>query len=145
MQKEEAKTWADSLSADELRVQYHDAFIHLHLDSSQYDSELDHTTTLRKRTRKDKRSTFTDAQDSRLRQKFLENVLLTGSPEISSKVHDNLIEELQFDNIHSQLRRRLGKERQTWMRAAAVLRKKSVDVDYANIPHLAWLEEVGRL
>jgi len=64
---------------------------------------------------------------------------------MSSKVHDDLIEELQFDNVYSQLRRRLGKERQVWMRAAAVLRKKGVDVTYANIPHLAWLEEVGRL
>lgn len=70
---------------------------------------------------------------------------MTGSPEMSSKVHDDLVEEMQYDNRHYHLRERLSKERQNWMRAAAVLRKKGINVDYANIPHLACLEEVRRL
>jgi hypothetical protein len=89
--------------------------------------------------------TLNDAQISRLKQRFLENVLSTGSPEMSGKVHDDLVEELQLNKKDYNFRRRLGNERRTWMRAAAVLRRKGVDEDNANIPHLAWLEEVGRL
>jgi len=140
--KKEARTWADGLKANELRVQYHNAFIHLHLDASQYDSKLDKTDTLRKSTLGRPPLSITDAQLAKLKQTFLGNVLSTGSPQMSCKVSDDLAEELQ---IKARLRKRLNYERRVWMRAAAVLRRKGVDVDYANIPHLAWLEEVGRL
>jgi hypothetical protein len=38
-----------------------------------------------------------------------------------------------------EIRERLGKVRDQWLRAAAVLRLKGVVVDYANIDHLAWM------
>lgn len=73
------------------------------------------------------------------------NVLSTGSPERLSKVFDGLLKELQCETRGHYLRVWLNDERQAWMRAAAVLRRKGVDVDYADIPHLKWLEEVTTL
>jgi len=141
--KREAKTFADKISAEELQVQYHNAFIHLHLDASQYDSKLGQTTIVRK-SRLERKANITDAQLAKLKERFLENVLSTGLPEMSYQVFDKLAEELQCETHGRWLRRHLNKERQVWLRAAAVLRRKGVDVDYANIPHLTWLEEVGR-
>ena len=143
--KEEARTFADSLNADRLRVEYQNAFIILHLDASQYDSKLCQTATLQKFHRGGKKLTLTDAQIAKLKEKFLENVLSTGLPQMSSRVFDELVKEMQCETRTKYLTERVNKERQNWLRAAAVLRRKGVDVDYANIPHLAWLEEVGRL
>ena len=64
---------------------------------------------------------------------------------MSSKVFDELAKELQCEARIRYLRSQFNKERRVWLRAAAILRRKGVDVDYENIPHLAWLEEVGRL
>lgn len=72
-------------------------------------------------------------------------MLSTGLPEMSSKVFDELAKELQCETRTTYLRKQINKERRVWLRAAAILRRKGVDVDYENIPHLAWLEEVGRL
>ena len=142
--KEEARIFADSLNADKLRVEYHNAFITLHLDASQYDSKLYQTATLQK-VRRSRQLVLTDAQIAKLKEKFLENVLSTGLPQMSSRVFDELVKEMQCETRTKYLTERVNKERQNWLRAAAVLRRKGVDVDYANIPHLAWLEEVGRL
>jgi hypothetical protein len=117
----------------------------LHLDASQYDPKLNQTTTLLKSTRPRRAQIISDAQESKLKETFFENVLSTGSPEMSSRNFDELAEELQCRGFHGYLRMRLNKERRAWMRAAAVLRRMGVYVDYKNIPHLAWLEEVGRL
>lgn len=84
-------------------------------------------------------------QLSKLKEKFYVNVLSTGSPEMLNKVCAELAEELQCETRYKYLRTVCNKERRAWLRAAAVLRRKGVDVDYKNIPHLAWLEEVGRL
>lgn len=62
-----------------------------------------------------------------------------------ARFFDKLAEELQCETHDGWLKRRLNKEHQVWLRAAVVLRRKSVDVDYAIIPHLTWLEEVERL
>jgi hypothetical protein len=117
----------------------------LHLDASQYDSNFSQTTTLLQSTRPRKALNLSDAQLSKLKERFFENVLLTGSPEMSSRTFDELAEELQCSVKNGYFRVRLNKERRVWMRAAAVLRRKGVSVEYANIPHLAWLEEMGRL
>lgn len=138
--KKEAETFANNLNTAERQVQYHNAFVHLHLDASQYDANLSHATTLRKSIRPAKALALSDTQLSKLKEKFFENVLLTGSPTMSSKAFDELAEELQCGNKNSWLRKQLNKERTEWMRAAAVLRRKNISVDYANIPHLAWLE-----
>ena len=76
---------------------------------------------------------------------MVEGRLYSRAPEMSSKVFNELVEELQCEARTAYLRAQLNKSRQSWLRAAAVLRRKGVDVDYANIPHLAWLEEVGWL
>lgn len=143
--KKNAKTFADNLNANKLRAEYHNAFNHLHLDISQYDPKAHQTATLRKTAQARKLPSFTNAQLTQLKERFLDNVLSTGSPEMSSKVFKELAKELQCETRNSFLRVRLNKERRVWLRAAAVLRRKGVDIDYANIPHLAWLEEVGRL
>lgn len=69
------------------------------------------------------------------------NLLSTGSPEMPSKV----FKEPQCQTRGQYLRVRLNGERQILMSAAAVLRRKGVDVDYADMTHLKWLEEVGQL
>jgi hypothetical protein len=102
-------------------------------------------TTILRKSRLGRKANITDAQLAKLKERFLENVLSTGLPEMSYQVFDKLAEELQCETHGSWLRRHLNKERQVWLRAAAVLRRKGVDVDYANIPHLTWLEEAGRL
>lgn len=72
-------------------------------------------------------------------------MLSTSSLEVSSKVFDELAQELQCETRTIYLRNQFNKERQVWLRAAAaVLRRKGVDVDYENVPHLAWPEDVGQ-
>jgi hypothetical protein len=128
-------------------VAYHNAFIHLHLDASEHDPNLGGTLTMLKTTTPRKAPTLDNAQLATLKKTFSDRVLSTGLPEFTSGPLNQLAEELQCDTRKGErtLRRYLNKEREVWMRAAAVLRRQGVDVDYANIPHLAWLDDVGRV
>ena len=145
--KNSAWEWADNLDSEELWVQYHNAYIHLHLDASKHDPNLHSTPVLLESTRPRKAPLLDDAKLAKLKKTFHENVVSRGLPEFTSREFDQLAEELQLDSTKGKvyLRTRLNMEREVWMRAAAVLRRQSVDVDYAGIPHLAWLEDVGRV
>jgi hypothetical protein len=131
-----AEKWASELPQAELGVQFHNSFITLHLDGRQYGYRKA-STTPRASTRSHPPPSLTDTQRARLQSAFFEKTSSDSGPFLTTGDVKALAGEINLSA--KEIRERLGKVRDQWLRAAAVLRLKGVVVDYANIDHLAWM------
>jgi len=131
-----AEAWASNVPAFDLDIQYHNSFIILHLDGRQYNySEAD--STLRVGRRRGPPSKLTDVQQARISKDFFDKASTDSGPFLNAAEVKVIAEEIGMSI--KDVRYKLAVERDLWLRAAAMLRRKGVVIDYARIDHLAWM------
>jgi hypothetical protein len=113
------------------------AFATLHLDPEDYNVDISQQKALPK--------TAKDLWGERAKAAFFKKAVQTGYPFFNNVETESLIQEIN-SAVGSE---RVGEKRYidtivkkqvvVWLRAAALMRKYGVDVDYANILHLKWM------
>lgn len=118
-----ASDWAAGLKSEELEFWFFKAFTILHLEPSHYGVLFP--------------TSFVYSNDSRgVAADFFERAA-AGGPWYSPDDIGSLMEEHKWTQSSAQGRIKI--ERGLWLRSAAILRLKGISVDYASIPHLAWV------
>lgn len=130
----DANKFVAKLNSSHLSRYYRNAFAVLRLDASQFDTKL---SLGKGRERMQPSRRITESQVTKLREEFYHSASKSGGPFSSREKRDKVRDALGID--HALLRDWINSEIRMWLRSAAVLELKGVKVDYANIPHLAWL------
>lgn len=130
----DANNFVANLNSSHLSRYYRNAFAILHLDASQFDAKL--SLGQGRRTIQTRRR-MTESQVTKLREEFYRSASKSGGPFSSREERDEVRNALGID--HALFKAWIMREVRMWLRSAAVLELKGVKVDYANIPHLAWL------
>jgi hypothetical protein len=117
-----ANDYAAGLKPGNLKQALWKAFIILHLDASSYGVSIP--------------ADFDSSNDRILHQDFYAKATVGGPWFYPDDV--KALEE-KHNMKHENVQAGIKKERDKWLRSAAVLRLKGIDVDYASIPQLAWL------
>lgn len=131
-----AEAWASGLQHFELDAQHHNSFIILHLDGRQYDYPKANST-LRKTSREGTPSKLTHVQTARISKDFFDKASTGSQPFFNASEVKVIVDEIGLTT--REVRHRLALMREQWLRAAAVLRRMGVVVDYASIDHLKWM------
>jgi hypothetical protein len=82
-------------------------------------------------------------------QKAFFNKALTGDPFFTQQEIKDLVKEINLAEVAEGKKKKTDRAKadgahrdvvETWLRAAALIRKYNIHVDYASIPHLTWMK-----
>lgn len=113
------------------KTSFYRAFAILRLDPAPYNVDI--PSNFRRRP------TLKATPEDWIRSAFFVKAQMTGAPFFTSMEVENIGKQMKWTGDKARLRELFNMEVECWVRAAAYMRKHSISVDYASIPHLAWM------
>jgi hypothetical protein len=85
------------------------------------------------------RPTLQNTPKDRIKSAFYIKSKTTGNPYFTSIEVENMGRQAGWTGTKKELRKFISDELAVWMRATAFIRREGHEIDYASVPHLAWL------